>query len=129
MLVNFDAPDTLTAEVQRERTNTPLQALNLLNDPVFIEAAQALALRVCQDDPDGRTERIFQIALGRSPSAQEAERINLFQQSERSRLSEDADAAAKTAPFVPPGVTRADLAAWTSVARGMLNLDEFMTRE
>jgi hypothetical protein len=51
MLVNFDAPDTLTTSVARERTDTPLQALNLLNDPVFIEAAQALALRVCQDSP------------------------------------------------------------------------------
>ena len=129
MLVNFDAPDSLTASVRRERTNTPLQALNLLNDPVFIEAAQALALAVCQGDAERRVERIFELTLGRSPSAQEAERISLFEQSERSRLSEDAEAAAKTAPFLPPGVTRADLAAWTSVARGMMNLDEFVTRE
>jgi hypothetical protein len=48
---------------------------------------------------------------------------------ERSRLAEAEEAAAKTAPFVPPGITRADLAAWTSVARGILNLDEFVTRE
>lgn len=131
MLVNFDAPDTLTTNVQRERTDTPLQALNLLNDTVFIEAAQALALRVCQDspNPDERVGTLFELALGRRPTAAEAERVSRFQAAERSRLAEAEEAAAKTAPFVPPGITRADLAAWTSVARGMLNLDEFVTRE
>jgi hypothetical protein len=131
MLVNFDAPDTLTTSVARERTDTPLQALNLLNDPVFIEAAQALALRVCQDsaDSDERVGVLFELALGRGPTATEAERVSRFQAAERSRLAEAEEAAAKTAPFLPPGLTRADLAAWTSVARGMLNLDEFVTRE
>jgi hypothetical protein len=131
MLVNFDAPDTLTTNVQRERTDTPLQALNLLNDPVFMEAAQALALRVCQDaaDSDERVGTLFEVALGRRPTAAESERVSRFQAAERSRLAEAEEAAAKTAPFVPPGITRADLAAWTSVARGMLNLDEFVTRE
>lgn len=131
MLVNFDAPDTLTTNVQRERTDTPLQALNLLNDPVFIEAAQALALRVCLDspDPDNRVGAMFELALGRRPTATESERISRYQAAERSRLAEAEEAAAKTAPFVPPSVSRADLAAWTSVARGMLNLDEFVTRE
>jgi hypothetical protein len=131
MLVNFDAPDTLTTNVRRERTDTPLQALNLLNDPVFIEAAQALALRVCQDSPDSdkRVGTLFELALGRRPTAAEAERVSRFQAAERSRLAEAEEASAKTAPFVPPGITRADLAAWTSVARGVLNLDEFVTRE
>jgi hypothetical protein len=131
MLVNFDAPDTLTASVQRERTNTPLQALNLLNDPVFIEAAQALALRVCQDSPDSdaRVDALFERALGRRPTAAESEQVSRFQAAERSRLAEAGEAAAKIAPFLPPGLTRADLAAWTSVARGVLNLDEFVTRE
>lgn len=131
MLINFDAPDTLTTNVRRERTDTPLQALNLLNDPVFIEAAQALALRVCQEDPDSdeRVGKMFELALGRLPSATESERVSRFQAAERSRLAEAEEAAAKVAPFVPPGLTRADLAAWTSVARGMLNLDEFVTRE
>jgi hypothetical protein len=131
MLVNFDAPDTLTTNVQRERTDTPLQALNLLNDPVFIEAARALALRAYQDsaDSDDRVAKMFELALGRLPTAKESERISRFQAAERSRLAEAPEAAEKTAPFVPPDMTRADLAAWTSVARGMLNLDEFVTRE
>jgi hypothetical protein len=131
MLVNFDAPDSLTTNVGRERTNTPLQALNLLNDPVFLEAAQALALRVVQDDEafDERLERMFSLALGREATQQEAKRVQAFHQLQQAHFADEAEAAASTAPIVPAGQIRADLAAWTSIARGLMNLDEFVTRE
>ncbi len=131
MLVNFDAPDSLTTNVGRERTNTPLQALNLLNDPVFLEAAQALALRVVQDDDafDGRLERMFSLALGREATQQEAERVQVFHRLQQAHFADEAEAAVSTAPIVPAGQNRADLAAWTGIARGLMNLDEFVTRE
>lgn len=131
MLVNFDAPDSLTANVARERTNTPLQALNLLNDPVFLEAAQALALRAVQDEAefDARLTRIFSLALSRAPGEREALRIRAFHTAQQSHFEDDAEAAASAAPIVPAGQSRADLAAWTGIARGLLNLDEFITRE
>ncbi len=131
MLVNFDAPDSLTTNVGRERTNTPLQALNLLNDPVFLEAAQALALRVVQDDDafDERLEHIFSLALGREATHHEAERVQAFHQLQQAHFADEAAAAASVAPIVPVGQNRADLAAWTGIARGLMNLDEFVTRE
>ena len=131
MLINFDAPDTLTANVQRERTNTPLQALNLLNDPVFFEAAQALALRVAAEREgfDERLERMFRLALGRKPTAAEKDRIATYFQSQKGMFQDDTDAAAATAPIAPPSEAQPDLAAWTGVARGLMNLDEFITRE
>lgn len=131
MLVNFDAPDSLTANVARERTNTPLQALNLLNDPVFFEAAQALALRVVQDEVefDARLKRIFSLALSRAPGERETLRIRAFHAAQQTHFEGDMEAATSAAPIVPAGQSRADLAAWTGIARGLLNLDEFITRE
>ena len=72
MLLNFDAPSTLVSSVKREPSNSPLQALNLLNDPVFFEAAQALAVRVVNEEGsfDDRLERMFRLCLSRGPRAQ-----------------------------------------------------------
>ena len=74
-LVNFDEPDSNTACTRRRRSNSPLQALNLLNDPVFVEAAQALAARVLAEAPDepARIERMFRLCLGRAPDGAERE--------------------------------------------------------
>jgi hypothetical protein len=131
MLVNFDAPTTLVTAVRRERSNTPLQALNLLNDPVFMEAAQALAVRAGQEaaGPGERIERMFRLCLSRGPTAAEKDRLATFLERQRGILKSEAEAVGKIAPFVPPGEGALEMAAWTGVARGMLNLDEFITRE
>jgi hypothetical protein len=125
-LVNFDAPDSTVTCSRRRRSNTPLQALNLLNDPVFVEAAQGLALRLMTEakgSPSGRIEQAFLLALGRKPSPQEAERVLKFYDEQLSQ------APAELMPLVPEGVKPNEAAAWVSVSRVMLNLDEFMTRE
>ncbi len=131
MLINFDAPTTLTAVVRRERSNTPLQALNLLNDPVFEEAAQALAVRVVQEKAEfaERLDRMFRLCLSRSPDPSEKDRIATFFERQHELLKEDVEGQARIAPFVPPGEERLDMAAWTGVARGLMNLDEFVNRE
>jgi len=131
MLINFDAPATLTATVQRERSNTPLQALNLLNDPVFQEAAQALAVRVAQEEKGfgERLERLFRLSLSRGPEPLERDRIATFFEKQRELLKSDPEAQNAIAPFVPQDETSLDMAAWTGVARALLNLDEFITRE
>ena len=130
-LITFDAPDTLTANVSRQRSNTPLQALNLLNDPVFLEAAQALALRVNRERQDfgGRLERMFELALSRKPEAAEKDRMATYFELQKEILAEEAGAAEKLAPLVLPGLDRLELATWTGVARGLMNLDEFLVRE
>ncbi len=108
MLTNFDAPDMSVACSRRRTSNTPLQALNLLNDPVFFEAAQALAYRLTSEGPAttaGRIEYGFQLVLGRAPTA-----------TERARLAKFVDEQ-------PPA------GAWTALARVLLNTDEFIVRE
>src|SRR5207302_8377119 len=73
--VTFDLPDTSRSCTRRERSNTPLQALNLLNDPVFLEAAQALAARVAREAPSEDHERLahaFMLVLSRAPQPAES---------------------------------------------------------
>ena len=112
-LTVFDAPETVAACTRRERSNTPLQALTLLNDPVFVEAAAALAARARgggADDPGSVTGRMFRLALGRRPDRAEAERLRVLW-----------DAAARgPVEAIPPSV---------ACARVVLNLEEFLTRE
>jgi hypothetical protein len=131
MLVNFDAPSTLVTAVKRERSNTPLQALNLLNDPAFWEAAQALAVRSIEEDGDdgARLARMFRLCLSRDPEGAEKDRLLTFLGEQRSMLKSEEGAAGKIAPFVPQGLDVIDVAAWTGVARGLMNLDEFIVRE
>jgi hypothetical protein len=131
MLTNFDAPSTLVSSVSRERSNTPLQALNLLNDPVFLEAAQALALRVFEEEADfnRRLERMFRLCLDRTPSAAEKDRLATYIDRQKGVFAAEPESAAKVAPFIPPGMDRMELAAWTGAARSLLNLDEFLVRE
>jgi hypothetical protein len=117
MLMTFDMPDSNVACSRRRVSNTPLQSLNLLNDPVFFEAAQALALRLAEHGLDAGV----QSALGRSPSEAERQRLR--------RLHDEQDTALDrtTAETLLPA--RPSAAAWVSVARVLLNVDEFMTRE
>lgn len=117
MLVNFDAPKSTVVACKRERSNTPLQALNLLNDPVFHEAAQALAWQATSATPDwnGRLTQAFLRALNRPPTESEKLRFEKFFASQK-QLQEKEGAAGETAT-------------WTALASVLLNLDEFVTKE
>lgn len=128
LLMNFDGPRSTAAACRRLRSNTSLQALNLLNDPVFLEAAEAMALRVLRDGPSSSKDRIslaVQLVLSRDASGAEIERLSRYLDQQRTLF-----AAEKTLP-VPavPGVDRAEHAAWTGLASVLLNLDEFVNRE
>ena len=131
-LMNFDEPSANLACTRRERTNTPLQALNLLNDPVFLEAAQGLAFRVMRESSGPFHDRLdyaCQITLGRPPSAREAERLGKFFDD----TSRSLQANPKTVPALFPNqierVPQAETAAWVALSRVLLNLDEFITRD
>jgi hypothetical protein len=126
MLMTFDAPDSNVACSRRSRSNTPLQSLNLLNDPVFFEAAQAFALRADKDCPAATGDRIgcmFELALGRAPSDGERQRLARYLDDQATIFAKDKQAAAEAAP-IEPGA-----APWVGLARVLLNVDEFITRE
>lgn len=134
--VNFDAPSRETSCTRRSRTNTPLQALTALNDPVYFEAAQALARRLVREgdpDPRKRIEAAFRLTLGRPASEAETARLFTFYEQQRTGYAADAEAAklAATAGSLeaPADITDlADLAAWTMIANVVLNLDETLSK-
>lgn len=131
-LVNFDAPDSRLSCPRRRRSNTPLQALNLLNDPVFLEAAQGLAERTLREAPGDFQDRLgyaFVLAIGRKPNPQELEDLSKYFDEQKALFEKDEKSMAVVAPYAPEGVSRADLAAWVGVGRVLMNLDEFITRE
>ncbi len=132
LLVNFDAPKASVTACRRDRSNTALQALNLLNDPAFLEPAQALAVRVLVEGPaerEARMDWLYQEALGRAASAKEKARLEAFYEKQRALLADDTQAIAALAPHQPDGVTKLEMAVWTNVASVLMNLDEFITRE
>jgi mono/diheme cytochrome c family protein len=135
-LLVFDAPNADFGCVRRVRSNTPLQALTTLNDAVFHEAAQALALRVVREG--GPTERAravyaFRRCTGRRPSVTELEALLRFVAEQRAYFEDRTAAAVRVAaadPANPPAdVNLHAVAAWTLAARVLLNLDETLTRE
>jgi hypothetical protein len=110
LLTTFDGADAQTACTRRNRTNTPLQALHLANDPVFVELADGLGKRVVKDGPAddaGRVRFAFRLCVGRLPTSAEADRVTKYLASAGG----------------PPEKT------WAAVGRVLLNLDEFITRE
>lgn len=130
----FDLGDANVCCVRRDRSNTPLQALTLLNDPVFFEAAQGLGWRVvreCRSDFAARVDYLYQLALARHPRWDEiAELEALF--SEQLNLGRTHPEAARQLigpPAPPEGMDNAEAAAWIGLARTVLNLDEFITRQ
>jgi hypothetical protein len=135
----FDAPNGDFACVRRSRSNTPLQALTGLNEPIFVECAQALGLRTLCDGGRTDADRLayaFRRCLARQPSTAESAELLQLLQKERRHLMQPAAkpldlAVADPAhpPQLPEGATPADLAAWTVVARVLLNLDETITKE
>lgn len=129
MLSNFDAPKSVVAACRRDRSNTALQALNLLNDPVFVEAAQAMAHRVLRTDAAARLDYAFRLATGRLPAAKEKERLTAFLASQQRLLADDPESIAKLAPVEAEGSTKLETATWTMLTSALLNLEEFFTRE
>jgi mono/diheme cytochrome c family protein len=134
--VTFDAPTSETTCPRRERSNTPLQALTLLNDTVFTEAAQALARRAVEEagpGPAARIGRIFELCLSRTPTDEELASVLAFRDDQLARFrSGDLDAskvAGVRGAGSAGGCDVADLAALTAVARAILNLDETITKE
>ncbi len=132
-LMTFDGTERTATECSRERSNTPLQALNLLNDPVFFEAAQGLAAKVLLSTPDAdferRLNRTFELALSRPPSDSEFNRLQSYFGAQKKLLDESPGSSDHWFPADLAGVDRTDAAAWTGLARVVLNLDEFITRE
>jgi len=130
----FDAPSREFCVVRRLRSSTPLQALVTLNDPAFVEMAQALARRMmaAADDPEARVEMGFERVLFRSPSTAERDRVLELWQRAKDRFARDPDGARAFAsdPLgpLPAEADVVDAAAWTAVANVLLNLDEFLVR-
>jgi hypothetical protein len=135
----FDAPNGDFSCVRRARSNTPLQALTTLNETVFLEAARALALKTAREGGTtdaSRLEFAFRRVLTRRPTEQESAELTGLLNRQRDRF-----AAGELNPWnlatsdpdksfvLPKGVRMDDLAAWTAVARVLLNLDEAITKE
>jgi hypothetical protein len=117
------------------RTNTPLQAFVTLNDPAYVEAAQGLARRIHReggDTAESRAQFGLTLCLGRTPAAEQVRVITQLFEQEKSRFSTDLDAARllATDPLgpLPDGADPAEMAAWTSVANVLLNLDGVLTK-
>jgi hypothetical protein len=130
----FDAPNGDFACVKRARSNTPLQALTALNEPIFVECARGLAGRVLREvtSDDDRLTRAFRLCVARQPTR--AERDILADMLDRQRRRFTAAGAKPEEllagqPAMPTTVPAAEAAAWVAVARVLLNLDETITKE
>jgi len=135
-LITFDAPDREKCIARRGVTNTPLQALVLLNDPTYIEAARALAARTLREAPQNPARRIelaFRLATSREPTAREVRMLRSLEEKEAATYRAHPDEAAKLIAVgeskPDSGLKPAELAAWTTVASTILNLDETITKE
>jgi mono/diheme cytochrome c family protein len=134
-LLAFDAPSREECVGERSRSNVPQQALVLLNDPTYVEAARVFAARIVREG--GRTveDRLrwaYARALARSPRDEEVRTLSALLQKHRAQYKADPQAARKVVAIgqatPPKGVNVEELAGWTSVARAILNLPEVITR-
>jgi hypothetical protein len=132
--VNFDATARLACTAKRSRSNTPLQALTLLNDPVYVETAQALAERVLKERPKAsvgqKVTRMFRLCVGRAPKPTELEALRRLYDEQLMGARSDPKATEDLIGnlAIPDGVQPAELAAWYAVATALLNLDETITK-
>ncbi len=133
-MATFDAPDRETCVIRRARTNTPLQALVLLNDPTYVEAARKLAERVllAAKTEDERLTLAFKLVVARAPQAVERDALQSLLRTASRRFADDKAAAEK---LIRIGVSTSDaalpvpeLAAWTTVVSILLNLDEAISK-
>jgi cytochrome c5 len=129
----FDFPDANVTCTRRNRSNTPLQSLTLANDQQYVEIAQGLAVRVLQapqTDDAARLRYAFRLCLAREPKPAERQRLQKLMGQQRTEFAANLkDAERLTPPLVPVKANIQEFAAWTAVARVLLNLDEFITRE
>jgi mono/diheme cytochrome c family protein len=133
MLAAFDAPDSNASCTRRERSNTPLQALTLLNDPVFFECAQALGTRLSAS-PSGsleeRLRRAFEICLSREPEPIELQRLRKMYDEQFELIARHPSNASKiTGDYQADPGSLIERATLIAVSRIIMNLDEFITRE
>lgn len=129
MLMTFDAPDSNVSCTRRERSNTPLQALTLLNDPVFFECAQALGKCMAAENTSDLKEKLkrgFERCLSRPPGREELSRLEQFYQDQLRLAEGQPENAAK---IVGEAKASAEKATLVALARIILNLDEFVMRE
>jgi len=135
-MVSFDAPSREFCVIRRPRSNTPLQALTLLNDPAYVECAQALAKRILKEGgttPEQRAAFGVRVCLARDAKKEEARALAALAEKELARYKEDTGSAAKLVKFAGADTKEkfdaAELAAWTVVANVLLNLDEFVMKQ
>jgi len=130
-MVAFDAPNRFVCNVRRSSTNTPLQALVTLNDPVYVEAAQALARRMISEGGANENSRLrhgFRLCLTRNPYPSEIAKLSELLKKAMQSYEQDENAAKQlaTVPIgpIPSGMKPVELASYTVVSNIMLNLDE-----
>jgi hypothetical protein len=131
MLMTFDAPDSNTSCARRERSNTPLQALTLLNDPVFFECAQTLGIRMAEGagvSIDEKIRRAFATCLTRQPSEGELERLRQFHARQLELLQQTPESSARIVGKAD-AANLEEKAVFAALCRVIMNLDEFVTRE
>ncbi len=131
--INFDAPDRASCVVDRPRTNTPLQALTLLNDPAYVEMAIALAERIATAEEsmsvEDRVAFAVKLCVARSATEDEVQHLAAVYQEQREQF-ESSPAVAKSLVGKPSNSTAdtKDVAAWFYIANILLNLDETITK-
>ena len=135
-MMNFDASDREVCTVHVSRTNTPLQALNLMNDVTFVEASRKFAERLLLEGgatPESRIQAAYNLALGRAARGPEMSVLSKTLHSFKQRYADDLDAAeALLAEGDSPwneSLDARELAAYTGLASLVLNLDEVLTKQ
>ena len=133
--VTFDAPNREVCTVKRPRTNTPLQALVMMNDPVYVEAARCFAQRIIREGGSSTSQRVayaFRLAVARPPTKQEEQILLGIYEKQLAKFQKDkasAMALVTIGESQPPfGLDPAELAAWTALGNVILNLDETITK-
>ena len=134
-MMNFDSPNREQCSVFENRTNSPLQALDLMNDVTFLEASRKLAERMIAAGatPEARMEYGYKLLLARAPSARQSQVLLSTLARMQGDFERDPEAAARfleqgESPVANTG-RKAELAAWTSVASLILNMDEAITKQ
>jgi hypothetical protein len=130
----FDAPSREFCTIRRARTNTPLQALTVLNDPVFFDFARGMARRILTETgaeagPRDRLIYGFRLCVSRRPNEKEIEEITVLYQRQFARFSKDGAAARALLKDIDTKTNLPELAAWTVVSNTLLSLDETLTKE